>query len=78
MDSNKIVCLITSSIIEVEGIQGYLEDNSIATSIRDEFSEGLHAGFPGGVPNQVSLMVLESQFSKAKSLMNLYQKSEQV
>lgn len=68
MDTNKVIEVYTASIIEIEKIQAYLEENGITTSIRDEFSEGLHAGFPNGIPNEVSLYVLENDSEKAKSI----------
>ncbi len=76
MDQTKVVKLYTASLVEVEGIQGYLEENGISTSVRDEFNEGLHAGFPNGVPNDVTLMVMEKELEKAQGLLKAYLESE--
>ncbi len=70
MDTNKVIEVHAASIVEIEKIQAYLEENGISSSIRDEFSEGLHAGFPNGIPNQVSLYVLESDAPKARTIIN--------
>lgn len=74
MDTNKVVELFTASLIEIEKIQAYLEEKDITTSIRDKFSEGLHAGFPDGIPNEVSLYVLENDKEKAQVVLNDFHK----
>lgn len=74
MDTNKVIELFTGSLIEIEKIQGYLEEKGITTSIRDKFSEGLHAGFPSGIPNEVTLYVLENDKEKAQVILDDFHK----
>ncbi len=69
MDQSKVIKLHTASLVDIEVIQDYLEQNNISTSIRDEFNEGLHAGFPNGIPNEVSLMVMKKDFEQAEVLL---------
>lgn len=74
MDTNKVIEVYAASLIEIEKIQAYLEENGISSSIRDEFSEGLHAGFPNGIPNQVSLYVMDNDVERANKIIEDFKK----
>lgn len=75
MEGDKIVTLHSTSLVEAEAIQRYLEDNKISAALRDKFNEGLHAGYPEGVAGIVEIQVLEHQYNKAMALLEMYQKS---
>lgn len=74
MDTNKVIELHTASLFEIEKIQSYLEEKGITTSVRDKFSEGLHAGFPSGAPNKVTLYVLENDKEQAQLILDNFHK----
>lgn len=69
MENRDIIRLHTASIVEIEPLKDMLEENGISTLIRDQFTEGLNAGIPNGVPNSIDIYVLEKDFEKASILL---------
>ena len=49
----------------VQYLQELFEEQGIHSRIRNDFDSGLRAGFGGGLPGQVLLFVLESQYEEA-------------
>ncbi len=51
--------------VEIEALQGFLEQNGIKSYVRDQFNESVHAGFVDGLPNNVDLYVPMEQLDDA-------------
>ena len=49
----------------VQYLQELFEEQGIHSRMRNDFDSGLRAGFGGGLPGQVLLFVLESQYEEA-------------
>ena len=58
----------TGSEVNVQHLKTILEDEGIQTQVRNEFASGLRAGFGGGLPGQVQLLVITSDFEKAEKI----------
>lgn len=74
MVKKDIVRLHSGSIIEIEALRDFLEKNNISTLTREQFQEGLNAGFPDGTPGLVDLFVLEEDYEVAIKLFADYKK----
>lgn len=73
-----MVKLTAGNVIELEAFQVILQQNQIESVIRDQFLEGLHAGVPDGVPNNMFLYVLEHDSAKAAELYMEFKSSDQI
>ena len=58
----------TGSEVNVQHLKTLLEDAGIQTQVRNEFASGLRAGFGGGLPGQVQLFVITTDFEKAEKI----------
>ncbi len=58
----------TGSEVNVQHLQNELEENGIATRVRNDFDSGLRAGFGGGLPGQVLLFAKTEHYEKALSI----------
>ena len=70
MEGKDIKLLHTASVFEIEPLREMLEDNGISSMVRDEFAEGVNAGFVGGVSDEIDLYVLSTDYTEAKKLLN--------
>lgn len=75
MEGKDIKLLHTASVFEIEPLREMLEDNGISSMVRDEFSEGVNAGFVGGVSDEIDLYVLSTDYTEAKKLLNEFLKA---
>ena len=55
----------TGSEVNVQHLQNLLEEQGIPTRVRNEFDSGLRAGFGGGLPGQVQLFAVTTEYEKA-------------
>lgn len=55
----------TGSEVNVQHLQNLLQEQGIATRVRNDFDSGLRAGFGGGLPGQVLLFAKTSHYDKA-------------
>ena len=55
----------TGSEVNVMHLENILQEEGIATRVRNDFDSGLRAGFGGGLPGQVQLFVFSEQYEKA-------------
>ena len=67
--------VFTGSVVATDQICALLEGNKMEYSLRNRFEEGLHAGFADGIPGLVDIMVLSSDYDKAKILIEKFLKS---
>jgi hypothetical protein len=68
--SNELVLVFTATKVIVNHVQAELEANGIGSIAKDEFSQGLEAGFGAGSPSAIDLFVLESDVEKALEIIN--------
>ncbi len=67
-DQRNIVRVFTGSIVEVKLLKNQLKDVGVESMMRDEFTEGAHAGFATSIPGAVDLYIFEEDLEKAKAL----------
>lgn len=58
----------TGSETNVQYLQELFEKEGIASRVRNDFDSGLRAGFGGGLPGQVQLFALKSNFDQALNI----------
>ncbi len=75
-NQNDLVLLFTGSEIDTSILKEFLEDNQIASLIKNEMSSGKAAGFGGGFYGiETHLYVSEKDNNKAKDILNEFLKS---
>lgn len=67
-NKGKIVKIFTGDKVSIQRLKSELESNGIKVFLKDEFKQGLEAGFVGGVPNVIELFVVESDVEKANEI----------
>ena len=67
-EEDKYKRVYTGPETNVQYLQEIFEKSNIHSRIRNDFDSGLRAGFGGGLPGQVLLFVLKSDFDEAKKL----------
>ncbi len=73
---NDLVLLFTGSEIDTNILKEFLEDNQIASLIKNEMSSGKAAGFGGGFYGaETHLYVSEKDNDKAKDILKEFLKS---
>ncbi len=75
MEGKDIKQLHSASVFEIEPLRELLEDNGISSMVRDEFSEGVNAGFVSGVSDEIDLYVLSTDYAAAKKLLDEFLKA---
>jgi hypothetical protein len=63
--NDELVHVYSGSIVDAERIKQELEQNGIYSIGKDEFRQGLEAGFGGGVTDTVDLFVTTTDAKKA-------------
>jgi len=66
--SNGLVLIYSGRKIIIERIKTELESNGIYSIVKDEFQQGIEAGFGGGFPSAIDLFITESNVVKAKEI----------
>lgn len=67
-DSADYKRIYTGSEVNVQHLQGLLNEAEISSRVRNDFESGLRAGFGGGVPGQVQLFAISSQYKEAMEI----------
>ena len=67
-ESNQYVDFYSGTEIEVLRIKDLLEGEDIPSIIQNDLQSGNLGGFFGGTPSTVRIKVLETDFEKAKNL----------
>jgi hypothetical protein len=65
MGKDSLIKLYTGDEITVNRIKAELESQGISALVQNGFSQGLAAGFGGGIPSAIDLFVAESDFEDA-------------
>lgn len=60
----------TGSEVNIQYLQELLDKASISSRVKNEFDSGLRAGFGGGLPGQVQLLVPASHYDEAQAIVN--------
>jgi hypothetical protein len=58
----------TGSEVNIQYLQEILHKAGIESIVKNNFESGLRAGFGGGLPGQVQLLVEKSHFSEAQKI----------
>ncbi|MCD4834188.1 MAG: DUF2007 domain-containing protein [Bacteroidales bacterium] len=75
-NQNDLVLLFTGSEIDTNILKEFLEDNQIASLIKNEMNSGKAAGFGGGFYGaETHLYISEKDNNKAKDILNEFLKS---
>lgn len=67
-NNDKTVLVFTGDIVSIQRLKAELEAKRISCIIKDEFKQGLDAGFVGGTPSTIDLFVLESDAETAMEI----------
>ena len=77
-EGTDITCVFIGSIIEVRYYKERLEEIGISSMVKDDFTAGIHGGFPGasgGSPDAIQLMVEDMNAERAlECIQNLQNK----
>lgn len=65
MGKDSMIKIYTGDEITVNRIKAELENQGISALVQNGFSQGLAAGFGGGIPSAIDLYVTESDFENA-------------
>jgi hypothetical protein len=65
MEKDSLIKIYTGDEITVNRIKAELENQGISALVQNGFSQGLAAGFSGGIPSAIDLYVAESDFEKS-------------
>ena len=71
MASERLILVYTGGTVVVGRIKSELEMNGIISIVKDGFQQGIEAGFGGGIPSAIDLFVRESDFEKAKEIIEV-------
>ncbi len=71
-DHSKHIRLFTGSLIEIQRLQLDLDDAQIPSMVKNRFQSGLRAGFYGGSPSQVELLIYEEDNEKAQEILSAF------
>jgi len=68
--SDELVLVLTASKVVIDHVRAELEANGIGSFVKDGFTQGLQAGFVGGVPSAIDLYVLAAEEARAIEIIN--------
>ncbi|KJF44995.1 MULTISPECIES: putative signal transducing protein [Draconibacterium] len=72
-DHGKIVELYSGDEVTIQHLKQELEAAGIATMLKDGFNQGNAAGFVGGTPSVVELLVNEKDLLRAQEILKTIQ-----
>lgn len=78
-DDTNIICVFIGSLVDVKYYQERLEEIGVSSMVKDDFTAGLHGGFPGasgGSPDSIKLFVENTEAEKAQKCIEDLQKEE--
>ena len=67
---SNLIRVYTGTDILVRLLKSELENAGICCIVRNDFNSGLTAGFGGGLPSAIDLLIQESDMMKAEPLIN--------
>ncbi|WP_319501172.1 DUF2007 domain-containing protein [uncultured Draconibacterium sp.] len=72
-EQGKIVELYSGNEVTIQHLKQELEAAGIATLLKDGFNQGNAAGFVGGTPSVIELLVNEKDLSRAQEILKSIQ-----
>ncbi len=72
-EDSKIVELYTGDEVTVQHLKQELEAAGIATLVKDGYNQGNAAGFVGGTPTAIELLVNENDLPRAQEILKTIQ-----
>lgn len=70
MENDSLIKIFTGDEITVNRIKAELETRGISALVQNGFSQGLAAGFGGGIPSAIDLFVAESDAENATKIVD--------
>lgn len=70
-NNNELVRIFIGTEVEVSYAKAELEAHGISALIKNAFQSGLAAGFVGGTPSSVDLLVAEQDLPKATEVLKM-------
>ena len=77
MEESSILKIYTGSEISAILLKGILENNGIGVIMKNEFQQGLNAGFGAGIPSTVDLFIQDNDIEKATILIKKFSKENE-
>ncbi|MGE5395220.1 MAG: putative signal transducing protein [Candidatus Saccharibacteria bacterium] len=74
MDEGKLIRIYSGSEITALLLKDELEQAGVMSMIKNDFQSGVIAGFSGGVPSDVDLLIEESYLAKAEPVVSQFLK----
>ena len=74
-----VTCVFVGSFVDVSYYRERLEEIGVSSMVKDDFTAGIHGGFPGasgGSPDSVQLLVESHDVKKALQCIEALQKRE--
>ncbi|TDN96749.1 putative signal transducing protein [Sunxiuqinia elliptica] len=65
-----LIPVFTGSETEVILLKGQLEEQGISTLIRNDYQSGITAGFGGGTPSSIELLVQQKDLEAAQAILD--------
>jgi hypothetical protein len=76
MKENSILIRVYSGTeLTVNLLKDELENLGISSMIRNDFNSGVSAGFSGGVPSSIDLLIQEFDFEKAEPIISEFRET---
>nr|WP_320023104.1 DUF2007 domain-containing protein [uncultured Draconibacterium sp.] len=72
-EKDRIVKLYTGDEVTVQHLKQELEAAGIITLVKDGYNQGNAAGFVGGTPSVIELLVNEKDLSRAQEILKTIQ-----
>ena len=73
-EKSNLIRVYTGTEILVSLLKDELENTGIFCIVRNDFNSGLTAGFGGGLPSAIDLLIQESDMMKAEPIINEFLK----
>lgn len=72
-----MIKVYTGHKVQVLYLKGILAENGIEATIRDTFQSGISGGAMTGVPSALDVYIMESDFEKAKPIVDAFIEKEE-
>ena len=69
-NGNELIRIYTGTEVSVIHLKEELEESGISVMMQNDFQSGISAGFVGGVPSAVDLLIQEKDMEKAKPIID--------
>ncbi len=74
-NSNNLIRVYSATELTVNLLKAELENAGISSMIRNDFNSGVSAGFSGGVPSSIDLLIQEVDLEKAEPIVSEFRKT---